>query len=634
MDERNSRIQESVVEGSQERFWRSSWFVAIVLAVLCCICYWNSLDGRFQYDDHRVIRFNLAFRETKWSEIIRTEPSRPLSIISFALNYKASKGNTTPYHAVNIALHFLAVFLFYLFLHRMKPNGWFAFLAAVLMAIHPLNTEAVSYISGRAIVLCAIFYMLAMLLFDSHLRTPSWRTFAGVIVCFILAGLSKENAAAIPISMLLYVIFIHGRDALARSKNLIITVFALTLLAGLYRLFSIPDVRSAAPSFLTYWATEINVWVRYLWLALYPSQLNVDHDVSSLSFTNPWFLGAFVIIAAICVILLKIRKTHPVLTFWGFWFFVNLIPSSIIPLNEYMAEHLTYISLFGFCSCIAYILIVAIKPLVKPAPLMWVLVLVLCGLGIYGTIHRNRVWKNGLTLWTDAVEKSPRKIRPRLNLAEAYIQEKSFEKAIGQYSLALTNNPKLKEAFSGMGIAYLRMGAAYWAEQSFQKALAQDPEFKDARIGIGMVKYQNGECKEALKYFDPLYGERWESAEVVGMMADCSVQLGDPGTAIRILKRSVDAGTETGSLYAALMEVYFLEKRNKEALEVYDLYKDRFPLNPLTQLRVGTMLKGLGRVDHARAVLIGVSNDPKYGKAAKLLLKELETSSESPVKKP
>jgi Tfp pilus assembly protein PilF len=634
MDEGNSRVQEPV-EGSTP-IWLSPWFIAFILAVLCCVSYWNSLDGQFQYDDHRLVRFNLALRGTDWKEIIRSEPSRPLSILSFALNYQTSKTNTTPYHALNIALHFAAVLVFYFFLRRMNPDGWFAIVAAILMAIHPLNTESVSYISGRAIVLCAVFYMLAMLIFDSHLRNASRRTFAGFIVCFIFAGLSKENAAAIPIAALLYVYLIQGKEELARSRNLLIAVFALTLCAGLYRLFGVPDTRVGVPSVVTYWATELNVWVRYLWLAVYPVQLNVDHDVAPLSLASPWFLAALILVAGICILLWKIRKTHPLLTFWGFWFFLNLLPSSIIPVHEFMAEHLTYISLMGFCACISYVLMIVFKPFAKPAPLIWVVVLLICGLSIYGTIHRNRVWKDGLTLWTDAVQKSPQKIRPRLNVAEAYIQQKSFEKAINEYSLALSYNPRLKEAFSGIGIAYFRMGANYWAKQYFQKALAQDPNFTDAKIGMGMVFYDDGQCEEALTYFGPMYGERWESSEIVARMADCHVQLGNRASAIDLLERSVNADTPNGSLYAALMEVYFLEKRNKDALKVYDLYKDRFPPIALTQLRIGTMLKDLGRIEDARAIFIAVTKDPRYGKPAHDLLKELDNLAPppAPIQKP
>jgi tetratricopeptide (TPR) repeat protein len=277
---------------------------------------------------------------------------------------------------------------------------------------------------------------------------------------------------------------------------------------------------------------------------------------------------------------------------------------------------------------------VVLKPYVKPAALLWVVILVICGLSVYGTIHRNRVWKDGFTLWTDAVEKSPRKIRPHLNLGEAYIQQKAYDKAIREYSLVLSYNPKLKEAFSGIGIAYLRMGAVYWAEQYFQKALAQDPNFIDAGIGMGMVKYENGECNGALQYFTPHYGFRWESAEIAGMMADCYVRVNQPENAIRVLKQAVDSDTSNGSLYAALMEVYYLQKQHKEALQVYDMYHDLFPPIALTQLRVGTMLKDLGRIDNARAILITVSKDPKYGKTARRLLQELEGSSVPPVQKP
>ncbi len=629
MDEGNSRVQESIKPRPDYKdFWRSKWFAASVLLLLCGGAYWNSLGGDFQYDDYRMIRFNLTFREGDWKRSILSDPTRPLSAFSMAVNYNITRTDPFSYHVFNVIFHLIAVYLFFLLLRRNGTTFLTPLIAACFMAVHPLNTESVSYITSRPILLCAVFYLLSLFFLDSYLRDRSWRSIIGFFVTFILAALSKENAAIIPVTALLYVWIFYGKPGLSISRFLLLAVFLLSIAASLYRIFAYKVTTDAPPAFV-YWATEINVWVRYLWLAIFPVSLNVDHDVGPLSLTNPWFLGAFILIVAILILFWKLRGKHPFLAFWGLWFFVNLTPSSTFPLNEFMAEHHTYISLFGFCACLSYVLLAICKPLAKPAFLVWIIVGLVIGFYFYGTIQRNRVWKDGFTLWTDAAEKSPKRIRPRLNLANAYIEQKLYEKAIGEYSIALSYNRRLKEGYSGIGIAYLRMGAHSWAKQYFGKALAVDKDFTDAKVGLGLIAYEERLCSDVLKYLEPIYEQRWASSEVVGAMMDCYAKTGRVDDGIRIVRRYLDTGAPEGRLYAALMELYFISKRPKEALEVFNRYGNLFPRASVSQLRVAVMLRDLGRLDLARSIAISVSRDPKYDGLAREILKSIEEKSQS-----
>lgn len=604
-------------------FWHSGWFVAGVLFLLCLVAYFNSLNGHFVYDDYSTIRFNLSLRENDWTKIALHMPSRPLAALTFALNYKLSGMYTMPYHAANLIFHFASVFLFFLLLRRVSTVFWFAMVASGLMAIHPLNTESVSYITSRFILICAMFYFSSLLFLDTYLKRPSSGSLIGFVTCFILAALSKENAAAIPVIAVLYALLFYGREAVLRNKILFSSILILTLGGALFRIFVFLGPREAPP-FFVYWPTEIGVWVRYLWLAIYPVSLNVEHDVGPLVLTSGWFLGSLLIVASLCFLLWRVRVKHPILAFWGLWFFVNLLPSSIVPLHEFMAEHTTYISLFGFCACVSYGLILFAMPLAKPKALVGIVIFILSAAYLFGTIHRNRDWQDQLSLWSDAVAKSPKRVRPHLNLANAYIDAKLYDKAINEYSLALSYFPRSKEAFSGMGVANLRMGAVSWAEENFRKALSIDPNFTDAKVGLGLVNYENELCDQTLLYLESVYPMRWESAEVVTAMADCYAKTGKIEDAIRVLKRPIEANTPVGSLYAALMEAYYIGKHHKEALEVFDRYKSRFPEIPLTELRVAAMLKDLGRREQAKVLLVQLTGDLQYGSTAKHLLKELE----------
>src|SRR3990172_28800 len=132
------------------------------LVFLCVAAYSNCFVVPFQFDDDRLIRFNFSLRDFgQWNGIVHSELFRPLTILSFAFNFWISQKDPASYHVVNLLLHGTTTTLFYLLLKGLSRNPMFCWLAAALFAVHPLNTESVTYISSRSILLCAMFYLLA-----------------------------------------------------------------------------------------------------------------------------------------------------------------------------------------------------------------------------------------------------------------------------------------------------------------------------------------------------------------------------------------------------------------------------------------------------------------------------------------
>lgn len=602
----------------------------IALACLCFVAYSNSFRGSFQYDDLRLIRFNFSLRDlANLKEIALQERSRPLLAATFALNFKLGGNNPYSYHVVNLVLHFLATFLFYVFLQRQSQNTGFSLIAAALMAVHPLNTESVSYVASRSIVLCSVFYILSLIWFDQHLRKPRWYYATATIITFALGALVKEEAGLIPLSALLYNYIVFGSSSVKKHRRFHLSMFLLLLAAGTLRIYVYWTSASASAEPLAKWIpTEINVWLRYLWLAFFPTGLNVDHDIHPLSFTSPVFWFSLMVIIGILYALFRLRKTHPMMTFWGTWFFVNLLASSsIIPLNEFMAEHLTYISMFGFCACLAYVCTFILRPMIKPASLVTVILLLLIAGYVAGTLHRNTIWKDDLSLWADTAKKSPTKIRPRLNLAQAYIQRKSYDAAIEEYEYVLQLNSDLPHVYSGLGIAYLRKRDLDRSRFFFEKALHLDPNFTDAKTGVGMIHYQIGDYQVAEAYLKEIYPDRRESTEVLAMLVDSCRRTGKFKEAIQYLESGIQNSPSFAILYPTLMETYLLAGNYEEASKTYDRYRSHFPTDAAVLLRTSEMLQKIGRKKDALAILKEISRHPEYGEEAQRRLKALAPTS-------
>jgi protein O-mannosyl-transferase len=520
------------------------------------IAYSNSFHGEFQYDDDRLIRFNFALRDiTSWKDIANFELFRPLPIASYALNYRISRKDPFSYHVFSFTLHLLASTLFYVLLRRLNPNVRICFLSAALFMVHPLNTEAVSYIASRPVLFCAIFYLAALLSFDSHLRTSHWTKVALFLLFFCLGLASKEEAALIPVAAILYNVIFFGRDSVKKHRLFHVITIGLVGLAAVTRLYFL----SKPPHPVSiYFPTEVLVWLHYLYLAIFPVQLNVDHFVDSISVTDWRFLSLSAAFLALIALAWKFRKNHGWLTFWGIWFFLNLLPSSsFVPLNDFMAEHRTYLALFGFSAVVVYV-----ADLASPNSKLIAAALT-CLLTFYvaATHQRNIVWQTSLALWHDSVQKSPQKFRPHQNLAFVLFQKGAYDYAIREYLIANSINAGDPRVHTGLGFSYLEKGITNAAETNFHIALKIDPQYIDAKTGLGILRYRRKQYPEALSYFEQVYSARRESVDLVVMMCDSYLRTNHPELAEKI-------AAEASGWHPAFMAIQrsIKEKEISEAL--------------------------------------------------------------------
>ena len=226
---------------------RKNLFVFITLFIIILSIYSNTFYASWHFDDEPNIRDNpnLHLRELSWQNIKRTffanqfEPGqlyRPAACLSFALNYYLGQDNVLGYHIVNISIHFLsAIFLFLFIYHtlnlpsinaRYGPNSYFiALLSAILWAINPLQTQAITYIVQRMASMAGMFYIISMYLYDRG-RMASQNPVKALLfslcaVSTILGFFSKENALMLPASLFLYdFLLIQGVSREKAKKNL------------------------------------------------------------------------------------------------------------------------------------------------------------------------------------------------------------------------------------------------------------------------------------------------------------------------------------------------------------------------------------------------------------------------------
>jgi tetratricopeptide (TPR) repeat protein len=479
---------------------------------LITITYSNSFHAAWHLDDVTNILDNQNVHVSTlslddWSKSIRppfTDPSnpelglsglyRPVAMLTFAFNWYLRGRDVFGYHLVNIGLHCVtAALLFFTILKLLRaPNmndryqgseHFIALLAAALWALHPIQTQAVTYIVQRMAALAALFYLSGIFLFveGRNAQIPGKRfVFYGLcLVSFLLAMGSKQNAATLPAAILLIeTIFFFDPKLLKRDKTKWIAAGTIAGLAiiGILLLFlwqknpisAIADgYKLRSFTLMERLLTELRVMIFYLWQIFYPvpEQFSIVHEFDlSQSLLTPWTtLGALILICALIVAAFYSMRNYPLLSFSIFFFFLgHSVESTIFPL-ELVFEHRNYLpSLFLFVPVAS-----GIKRLMdiyrKKNKMLYVLLLcfvpiLITGLAL-GSYTRNMAWATEKTLWQDAMQKTPSLARPYQGLALVLEKENRLDDALKLYQKALDlkdPEPKLSRfiSLSNMGNIY------------------------------------------------------------------------------------------------------------------------------------------------------------------------------------
>ncbi len=433
--------------------WWCCCFLLFVLAIVPI--YSNTLNASWQFDDRPNIVNNQvlhikALNAESFRQVVAGSQKRFLTNLSFALNWYFSGKNVLGYHLINVTFHIATAFvlcavLFTLFQTpvlkgRYSRDGvvFISFFSALLWAVNPVQTQAVTYIVQRSAVMAAFFYLSGMFFYlQGRLNKGRRRIlyFLPVIMSFFCALLSKENAVMLPASLLLaeLIFFSSHRENGATTRFFILWAGVIGA-AGLIGLIFIKDGHFLF--FLDGYAhrnftltqrllTEPRIVLFYLSLLFYPlpSRLSVAHDVTlSTSLFAPWTtITAIGLVLVALFLSWRFRKKMPLLSFALLFFFVNhAVESTIIPL-ELIFEHRNYLpSLFLFLPVAAVTWRLAEDYMDKRKALaggiLACLLLVAVGFGRF-TYDRNRVWQSSRTLWLDALSKNRHNARAMASIA-------------------------------------------------------------------------------------------------------------------------------------------------------------------------------------------------------------------------
>jgi tetratricopeptide (TPR) repeat protein len=425
--------------------------IRVGLIVLVTIAaYANGLPGAFQFDDWNVIVHNPAVHSfSAWWE---TMPGiRALLKATYVANW-ASGAGLVGFHVVNVAVHAVNALLVYGLLLRLLPSldvrsgavASAAFWIAILFALHPAQTEAVTYISGRSGSLMAAFYFAAIL---AHLQ--SRRVLSSFL--FVCSLLCKENAWTLPAALLLVEAVKPDfrwapafRRIAPQLAVLVVLAAAVLLIPAYWRLLGASlETRSLGDNLLS----QIDGQWYLITRPLLGLVLNIDPDVPV---RTEWALdlvrkGA-VLLALVGVGVGQWRR-RPWLGFGLLWFFVHLLATnSFLPRTDVANDRALYLALLGP----ATIVVVALHRMLSKGPALAAVAVLAIVLGAH-TVMRNSDYRTEIALWEVTAIASPHKSRVWNNLGFVLHQAGEIIRARYAYEVAIDLDPENYRAQVNLG---------------------------------------------------------------------------------------------------------------------------------------------------------------------------------------
>lgn len=555
-------------------------FVPIFLIIILgFIIYFNSLQGKFIWDDELLVKNNTYIKQldkiTKFftadigvGSDARYNFYRPLQMLSYSLDYSFWRLNVLGYHLTNLLLHIFVTLSIYYLIYLLFSERILSFLASILFLVHPIHTEVVSYISGRADSLSALFLLLSIIFYINYIRSENKRQYYLCLLIYIFALLSKENCLVMPLLALLYH-YVFGNKIKLRIflpiliVSLIYVIFRLTILKFPPSYFAATTFFQRAPGFFV-------AITEYLKLLIFSFNLHMEHGRQLFSFSNPKTITGIIIVATLLIYFLRYKKASRLMIFSIGWFFITVLPqSNLYPINAYMAEHWLYLPSIGFFLIFSYFLTSLYKIKKLKAFAISIMIYILAFYS-YLTISQNNYWKEPITFYKRTLKFAPGNPLIYYNLANAYSQKSENEKAIKQYQKAIEINPHYLDAYINLCKAYINIGANKKAEETCIKAIQINPNDAMSYYFLAEAYTNTADNEKAIKFYLKAIAIKPDYLEAYNNLASLYADTGKLDTGIELWEKAVQIDPNFSIAHFNLAVFYYHQGKYDLAIKHCD----------------------------------------------------------------
>ena len=485
-------------------------WVVITLIVLVFSSYFNTLSNGLLWDDTVLVSDNPQIRNLRYVSSAFTADLfhrysvpvathyRPMQTVSYIFDYRAWGLDPTGYHLTNLLLHLVCTLLLAALLVRLTGENWIALLGAALFAVHPVNTNAIAYVSGRADPLAFGFMLTALLCYVHYRKNPARRLFFFTLSAFayIAALFSRENAFVFPllIAVLVYSTE-HKRLRAAGFAALPFAVIALIFACWRHAVLAAqgkPIESGYTPAMFDRIVVFFRSIATYVGLLIWPSHLQMERQLSGGTFA-----GVALSLGLLIWIIWAWRKS-PVALFGLLWFVVSLAPvAGLIALNAPVAEHWLYVPAVGLFTAFATVLMKSRQP----NPVVLILCLAAVTALALRTVRRNRDWASPLTLFTVTKQAAPYSAGVRANLGQELRAQGNTQRALAELENAERLGATDMRVRANLAALYQADGNLPKAQEIIEGCLHDQPQSPVVLLRAASIADDQDDSRRAERYY-------------------------------------------------------------------------------------------------------------------------------------
>ena len=512
-------------------------------ALLAALVYLNALDNPFVYDDFPLIVENTSILNgSDIRSVLERDITRPIVTLSYAIDTRLWGQRPVGYHATNLLLHIVNVVLvFWVAVLASEDRGrqvgqrlWtgvspgvVGFVTSAVLAVHPMMTQAVGYISGRSEVAYSTFFLLAFLAGRRWMLGGGARWWIACVGLWAVAVLAKESAIMLPFVLLAYdrvVLDADQSERWRRLSRLLLPMIAATVAAGAGRIAVLMLVEYPGEAGLDWRLAPVAVeaFLRYLLMLFSPRGQSIFHAVPFIErLFSVRTIGGLIGLVAFLALAWRLRRVHSLVTFGLLWFALLLVPSSvllILGLGEPMAEHRVYLSSAGLfltwgCAFGGMWVRADRRKFAAAGAALFLAALA------FQTVVRNEVWANPVELSQEAVNLAPGYWTPRILAADALRQSGRCEDAVLQYRAAILIRPVDEYPYTMLARCLIAGQRLAEAEETLRQLRVLNPVSQDASMGLGVFALLGGRIEESRAHFQDVIGRDAGRAQAKLMLA-------------------------------------------------------------------------------------------------------------------
>jgi len=504
---------------------RLLFIIPLLLVVATTAVYWQIHGFDFvNFDDNEYVFENthvkngITAKNIIWAfTAFHSGNWHPLTWLSHMLDCQIFGLWAGGHHLTNLLFHILNTILLFFVFQKMTGKAWQSGFVAALFALHPLHVESVAWISERKDVLSTFFWLLTLMAYIRYVQRPRFSTWAWVFLSFIFGLMSKPMVVTLPFVLLLLDFWPLNRFSLQKNaRNDKLSVFHL--IAEKVPLFALSAVscvitinaqrQGAAITSLSVLPFTLRIsnalvaYATYIINMLYPFNLTVLYPFHRII---PWWkiAVAVAVLSSISFVSLRSIKNRPYLIVGWLWYIGTLVP--VIGLvqigRQSMADRYTYIPLIGLFVMIAWFIPQLTSQWRHKAAWLSVSGSLIIFMLMVLSWNQIRHWKNSISLFKDALEKTSDNYVAHNNLGEALDNQGQIEDAANHYRQALRINPYYMEAQNNLGQVLFRQGKINDAIIHLRKALKLNPNIPEIHINLGLALCKQGRIDEAIHHF-------------------------------------------------------------------------------------------------------------------------------------